>query len=51
MEQNELEAGADAVAKVTAKYGVGSYISRDQERELAAVVIRAYLAEQKKSNK
>ena len=42
MTQQELEAGADAVARMAAKYGVGNWIDRDQEREIAAEVIRAY---------
>ena len=48
MTQQELEAGADAVAKIAARHGVGSWIDRDQEREIAAEVIQAYLALQPK---
>ncbi len=44
MSQEQLDAGADAVAKTAAKDGVGRWIHRDQEREIAAVVIRSYLA-------
>jgi hypothetical protein len=38
----QLEDGADAVSKLAAKYGVGGWISRDQEREIAADVIESY---------
>jgi hypothetical protein len=44
MTQQELEAGATAVADIAAKHGYGSFISRDMERMIAAAVIRAYEA-------
>ena len=44
MTQQELEAGADAVAKLASDAGYGSFINRDEERALAAAVIKAYEA-------
>jgi hypothetical protein len=41
MTQEQLEAGADAVLEVANQHGVGSYLSRDQLREIAAAVYHA----------
>lgn len=38
--QEALEAGADAVHKMAVEAGFGAFINRDQERALAAAVIR-----------
>lgn len=40
MNQAELEAGADAVKHVAEKHGVGGYVSRDLQREIAAAVLK-----------
>jgi hypothetical protein len=43
MTQAELQAGAEAVRTVAAKYGYASYLTDDILREIAAAAIRAYL--------
>lgn len=40
MTQDELEAGADGVHDVVAAAGYSAFINRDQERGLAAAVLR-----------
>lgn len=44
MTVEEMEAGANAVHALAEKYNVKFFISREQEREIASVVIRAFLA-------
>lgn len=41
MTKEELEAGADAVHAIAEKYGLAMFVTRDQEREVAAAVIKA----------
>lgn len=41
MTKEELEAGANAVHAVAEKYGLAMFVNRDQEREVAAAVIKA----------
>lgn len=41
MTTEELEAGATAVHELAEKYGMAILLTRDQEREVAAVVIKA----------
>lgn len=48
MTQEELEAGADAVHALAVKYGVTILMTREQEREVAAEVIKAFLKKREK---
>lgn len=41
MTKEELETGADAVHALAVKYGIAMFVTRDQEREVAAAVIKA----------
>jgi len=46
--QEELQAAADAIQRIAESRGFGFYFTADNYRDIAAQVIRAYLAERDK---